>query len=490
MNLDRKLVELTPLSGMTAVNAAALVAFAFSPYAVEYPLAMLGIAVFLVTPFVLPACQLNAETPLCPGNLSQLFFWCQLVLVPVVIGYFGVSLGTLPWLPSSGAMSTAICLRVVGYLTFCAAFQMFHGSARSSGKNDETSQVGAARDIPWLVILGFAVVGMFGWMLHFGGVAGFLELATSPTVQREREIEETTLTGAAGGILRHFLGFAIVWSWSVWIVRTKSPRLVGTIAATAAVVALLIVANFTYNRGTLLAPILALAAAFSVHVRRLSFGFVTLAAGVVLAGAFAAGSYRSTNLQISDLTEGYVSVNWDEDELVSSVQIYGAGPQLTAFLVDELEMSNRSYHGSTLLPSILYPVPVLGKGFREHSGVYLFNEMIYGDPTVLDQNLAYDAELYMNLNYLGVILGYFALGWLQCFLQSRFQQAESPIESYLWLLVGVWASFPGSLSVFSQLCIYTFWPLYGYLFAKFMLRPRLEASLPRDPFAVKGLATS
>ena len=461
-------LKLTPIAWSVVLNGLALVAFTVSPFAAEYPFAVLGIVTFLAVQLLLPACRPNLDSPLCPGNVAQAFFWSQLVLVPLLIGFYGISLGTLPRLPSSEALNTAIVLRVVGYVAFCLAFQCF---CKSPKRDASDSFSDGDSGFPLLTILVFAGIGLVGWLLFYGGVGGFVDFATSPLAQREREQQETTLGGAAGNILRHFLGFACVWAWSSWVGSTNRRGGLAVVIVTGILIVLLLIANFSYNRGTLLAPILALAAAYSSQVRRISLSLVALAGAVILAGAFTMGWYRSTNLQLADVSSADLGTSWGDNEMVDFLQIYASGPQLTGYLIEELEMTGKSFHGATIVPSMLYPVPIIGKPFRESSGVHLFNEMIYGDPEVLDQNIPYDGELYMNFNIAGVILGYFLLGWLQATWHSRFVHARRAIESYVWLILAIWTLFPGSLPVLSQMCLYSFWPIYAYFFVtRFIFR--------------------
>ena len=167
-------------------------------------------------------------------------------------------------------------------------------------------------------------------------------------------------------------------------------------------------------------------------------------------------------MQFSDLSVDEVSSLVDQQGMVDNIQIYASGPQLTAYMLERLDSSLYGQHRSTIIPSILYPIPIIGKPFREMSGVVLFNRLIYGEADVLDQNFHYDAELYLNYQLVGVILGYLLIGFVQQFLQMRFRNAGRPITSYAWLIVGTWTMFPGSLPVLSQLCIYSFWPIYAY----------------------------
>ena len=352
------------------INTIALIGFACAPVAQEYPLAVVGILAFLFVQAFLPACRIHVAAPLCPANIAQGYYWIQLVLVTVLVGYFGFSHGTLPYLPSKDAINLAIVVHVVGYLSFSVAYQCF-GRAIVGRTQRHESTPGAA-----YLIVPFAVLGLLGFLLMHGGVAGFIEYASSPTEHRLRADEATTLQGAAGNFLKHFLGFAVVLAWSWWLGRAPR-RKVSIIAVTAAVVIVLLIATFNYNRGSMLGPIVGLAAAFSAHVWRIPFKGVILAGVLALSIAFAFGWYRSTDLDITELSVSAVADTWDSEGVVEFVQIYASGPQMSAYLIESLE--GKFYYGETLFPSLVYPIPVLGKPYRDISGPVIFNELIYGD---------------------------------------------------------------------------------------------------------------
>ena len=193
-----------------------------------------------------------------------------------------------------------------------------------------------------------------------------------------------------------------------------------------------------------------------------------MAATVVLFFALAFGWYRSTNLEISELTMADLSEPWSEDQIADFFQIYASGPQMTAYLIEERGDESPLYLGRTLVCSALSPVPVIGKAFREGSGVNILNMLIYHDPEISDQLISYDAELYINFHIPGIVAGYALLGWLVRCCQGRFLRASQAIENYSWMLVTLWLVFPGSLPVISQMCVYFFWPLYGYFAFKWI----------------------
>jgi hypothetical protein len=459
-----------------AINAIALIAFASSPGASEYPLAVLGILAFLFVQTFLPACRIRMSIPLCPANIAQGYYWIQLVLATVLVGYFGFTQGTLPYLPSKGAIDLAIVVHVVGYLSFSVAYQcLVRGTVRRPLPRVSTPGVA-------YLIVPFALLGVLGFLLMHGSVAGFIEYASSPTEQRLRAEEATTIQSAAGNFLKHFLSFAMVLAWSWWL-GAAPRRKVSIIAVTAVVVVLFLIANFHYNRGTMLGPILGLAAAFSAHVWRIPFKSVILAGALALSIAFAFGSYRSTDLNVTELSHSAVANTWSVEDVVEFVQIYASGPQMSAYLIDSLE--GKFYYGATLLPSLVYPIPVLGKPYRDTSGTVIFNELIYGDTVSLDQIIPLAGELYMNFHLAGVVLGNVLLGCVLVWLKGKFMPAPNPVESYAWLMMALWTVFPGSLSVTSQIYVYSFWPIYSYFVAKRLWSLTSATAYPRDQAVVK-----
>ncbi len=439
---------------LLAANAVALIAFVNGPRAEEHPIAAVGILAFSFVHMVCPACRIRVSNPLCPANIVQGYFWIQLVLVTVLAAYFGYSQGILPHLPSSRALDWAILIHVVAYVSFCLAYQC-------SGRR-AAYRPGRHGSIPGTLLLipPFAILGVVGFLLAHGGIGGFIEYASSPVEERLRMEEAATLAGAAGTFLKHFLGFAVVMAWSWWLGRRRRRRPAAILMVTAATVIALLVVNFNYNRGTMLGPILALAAAFSVHVRRIPFKAVIVAGALTLSLSFVFGWYRSTDLELSEISPAVLADAWHSEDAVAFIQIYASGPQMAAYLIESVE--GTFYYGKTLIPSLIYPVPVLGKPFREMSGPVLFNELIYGSSDTLDQIIPMDGELFINFHLVGVALGSALLGCLVAWMQGRFVSAPNPVESYAWLLIALWTVFPGSLSVASQIYVYSFWPIYAY----------------------------
>ena len=124
--------------------------------------------------------------------------------------------------------------------------------------------------------------------------------------------------------------------------------------------------------------------------------------------------------------------------------------------------ATRPRWGGALLSGIAAPVPVLGKSFRDASGTGLYNGWIYGSADFHDQVIPFAGELYIDLRFVGVLVGFLMLGAIVARLQVGFVQATTALGAFVSQYVGMWLAFPivGSAEVVSQIFVYFMWPVY------------------------------
>lgn len=125
------------------------------------------------------------------------------------------------------------------------------------------------------------------------------------------------------------------------------------------------------------------------------------------------------------------------------------------------------------MPSLVYPVPILGKPFRDTSAVAIYNNLIYNDPNTVDQIVPFQGELFINFHIIGVLMGYVVLAKIAATLQRKFERSRTTFEAYGWFFISLWTLFliTGSLAVTSQMYVFFFWPLYLYaLWTRFVGR--------------------
>jgi hypothetical protein len=148
------------------------------------------------------------------------------------------------------------------------------------------------------------------------------------------------------------------------------------------------------------------------------------------------------------------------------VEAYGVAPQYLAYFLESTHWGMPPRWGAITASSILSPLPILGKAFRTTSGPIVYNRLIYGGDLAHDEIAPFQGEAYSDLGILGVIGGYCALGWLASFLQRAFESSRSCLEVYVWQFLAVWMLFAifGTISVPSQILIYSCWPIYSFWF--------------------------
>ena len=442
-----------------------------SPTKETYPLVIAGVLTFFIGQIVWFRSRLRMDSPLCPINLATLLFAILLIVNPMLGLFWGFQPGMLLLLPNDQYINLAIAFSSLGYLCFVISYH--YCSARIGGRLSRLPYEQRPAYYPYRAMGAIAVLylaaGLLGLIGTYGNLNQYLEYLNTPSFKKTLEnIGEGTYSGALGTIFRPFFGVGLVLAWCIWIDRNKVVNQAIAILGTIGLLGLLFVANASYNRATVVGPIVAVAATYSSRVRRLSFRFLLLAGTAVLTLALLWGEYRATNLTLSDLlTTNGLSRLIESSDVLSNVEVYGGGPQFLGFLVQEIDRNDIPLHwGQSLVASLLHPVPVLGKPFRELSTVTFYNKLIYGYVDSSDQVVPFLGELYVNFHVVGIVVGFGLLGYVISIFQRRYESAENSFETYAWFFVSMWTLFlvVGSVAVVSQMCVYFFWPFYGYWF--------------------------
>ena len=417
-----------------------------------------GAMVLLGIHLVVPACR-PGRPYLSPYNWALALFVLELVLVPVNMMVAGVKRGTLPSLPSGSAIEYAYLLTVLGYTSFSASYWLASRQPKRRGR----------APAPWTLTSGVAAVyvalGLVGVVLVFSGRSAS-EYYASGAGRIVDPSATTTLAGAASTFLRPFLAFGVVAIWSRLVDARHTPRfnlLIGAI--TCACVVALVYSTYGYNRATIAAPLVCLAAVVNRHIRRLPLSFLFCAGPALLVVLLFMGQYRLTSLGVGQVlgdegaTAGLISkINFSEE-----LQVYSNGPQFAAYFLEATRWGEGLPIGEGFAASLVYTVPILGKTFRPYSGVALYNSLIYGNTTTVDQPVPFTSELFINFHIVGIILGYGLLGFLVHRIQSGFEEAASSLKTFCLLYLAIWLCYAihSSAMVVSQMLMYFCSPIYG-----------------------------
>jgi hypothetical protein len=388
----------------------------------------------------------------------------------------GPSIGVLPELPSDLAINMAMAVTCVAFLAFAITYQYL--SRRSASPKESkvplqrspTVESSAPSLFVWLCF----VLGIAGFFLAFHNIGGLVDYFENPAESTEQAaVAAHTLAGVASLFLRPFLGFGLVMLWCKWLDWTrqrKSPR--GTVLLTLASMlgVMLSYSTFNYNRGAFVVPLVAMLATLLRRAKWISYRSV-IAAGAVLVVVLILAPFWAVYRTDSggDLLDSPVSELFrDRIDLVDTLQMYGSGPQYLGFLLERSDWGRTPNLGSTLFPSVVEPLPVIGRQFRASSGPTIYNEMIYGASGIEDQIIPFSGEMFLNFHIFGVMAGFCLLSIVAYRLQQLFERASSSLEVYIWQYAAVWILFLvlGSISVASQILFYFFWPIYLYFALK------------------------
>ena len=332
-------------------------------------------------------------------------------------------------------------------------------------------------------------MGIAGLFLAFGGIGSILNYFRDPGEYVDLFAQAShTLRGVASLFLRPFLGFGLVMLWCSWIDRKslrRSPRWLAAITLLTMLGVIFSYSTFSYNRGAFVVPLVAMFAVLLTRGKQVSFAVLALACTVFAAVLFMApflAIYRNAdatgNMTAQDVFDNpeLTGLLADKIDALDAIQMYGSAPQYLGFLLETSRWGTRPFLGSTLFPSLVEPLPLLGRVFHKSSGPAIYNEMIYGTPEISDQILPFSGELFLNFNAAGVIVGFCCLAAVTRWLQRSFERASTSLEVYIWQYAAVWVLFLviGSISVVSQIQFYFFWPIYGYFGWKHLTSQRLS----------------
>ncbi|MDQ2833588.1 MAG: hypothetical protein M3Y50_07540 [Acidobacteriota bacterium] len=429
------------------------------------PAAILSISSYVIAPLILFRCRPGWKPLLSPLNWFFVIFFLALVATPLVVWTQGPYVSIFPSAPSPFSVNVGLLVYTLAYWSFCAAVHRFR-------KEDRVIAVASAHrdNDSWYpsnaMIATFLTLGIIGVLLFFRSPERILQYFLDPQAYLLNIDSEgsgrATVADLASLLLRSFFPFSLLLMWSRAFVGT------GAVARTREVLLLALIALsspiYSYERSSVVIPMLSIAAVLS---KRKS------ASGMIILGGLFVGtvglvivltSYRTSPLEQIGAVQA-VSMG-------DQYQTYAMSPQFLGLLLEKTHYGRRLSLGRVLVSSVMTPVPVLGKPFREGSGTSIFGEL--SGRTDLPSPFA--GELFLDFHLGGVIAGFFVVGYLLCLLENAFQTAREPLEIYILQFAAVWLGYTvtSSISVVSLAAIYLAVPIYVILFLR-RLRRRTES---------------
>ena len=443
----------------------------------RYPAAAATPVVFSCVQVLFPRVRFNSASALSPLAWASYTFGLQLVVVPLLVAFFGPTQETLPWLPSDAAINGALLLQALAYIAFACGVALQRSHYEVS--------LAAIGNLNPTTITGLVGVGLIGVAARFGSPQGLIAYATGhgplPTFVTD-PTAHATLAQAASDFLLPCLGFglaAIICRYADRFQARELLRLHKLIVITT-LVALLVGASalYEYNRASIFVPVAALAAAWSLRKRRIPYSLL-LAAGLVGFVVFLQlGSFRDTYYRTVGGTLDPSQVALQPIDPVRTIQVYSNGPQFLAFALENSPQGS-PFWGGSLIASALSPVPVIGRNFRNQSGTTIYNNLIYGAGIAYDQIIPFHAELMWNFGIVGLPLGFFALGLVVSQIDRRFRASPTILRAYIWQFWGIWCAFliVGAPGILAQVLVYSLPPMVIGLVSTRILQSQSRAGV-------------
>jgi len=431
---------------------------ALSEQARRFPMFAIALSAVIVSQLLIPSARPSLRFPLSPRNWAIFSFLLQLMVVPVLLIIFGPVQSVLPYMPSDRSINEGLLLEVAAFAGIVLGFAVHH-RLHSPEVSGRISKLWAPPI--WLIAV-LGVAGLLGVGLRFGGWQGLINYVRfdPSSLATATPGGSASFRDAATTVLLPLFGFALILIWCNFVDAGRS-RTPGWWMRLLLLSASVIVAYsvFRYERGPAVVAIIGMLGASSIRIRRIPYRAIFAIAAVGLLVILMAGSLRSIvySKAFGVRSGSGVSVVDANRQL----QIYANGAQFAGFTIDTASSNHRLYLGGTLLPSLLYPVPILGKPFRSDSGPTIYNKDIYGSPIFYDQILPFSSELYWNFSVPGAIIGFLIIGYAIAALDGAFVRSASARDAFVSQYVGVWIAFliVGSLSAVSQMALYFMWPM-------------------------------
>jgi hypothetical protein len=403
-----------------------------------------------------------------PKNMALFLLFGALVISPISALYSGLIRGKLPVMPGPVELNIAVIIYNASYWALLGGFAI---AERHAPRSWPAAPVICSEKRQKLLLLGACLCGFFGIYLRFGSIGGMLAFY-SETSNLSTIHKDLSLTQTVGQLLRPCAYFGMLALWANWVSLTGRERArVRTVVLSAIWLLAVIVANLSFNRGSLVLAVFGMVAIYSAIVRHVRW-WVLLAGGTVLWAALVIlGEVRASQ---AAATEAYASISIKDELLIENkfvyqAQIYLSGPQFLGFVVREIGLTGPYRLGGTFVASLVAPIPFFGAPVREHTGMSIFNDLVYGRSSlVVDQIFPSQGEVLLNFGVFGILPFYFAIGVGVAFIHCRFVAAvrfRMGAVALAWLFIGYWFSMSviGCVAVVSQFFIYNAPPLIAFL---------------------------
>jgi hypothetical protein len=399
--------------------------------------------IFVVFVFIFPKFSFfNYNQIFSPINFAHFSFILQICISPIFPLFDGVYASTvLPYIPEHEYIELAIYVVLFAYFFFILALNLFMANTRDKTTNKEVLVKPLGK--PNYSIICFSLFAFFGSVSAlYGSFANYI--TDSWRVSSNFEIiganpvlSFLTGTGKQMGV------FLIFYLWYYYYSKGLGKNRVFWLITFCC---LIIMASLGTNRANVVFPLVAFLGVITNRYFRIPAFVFTWMLGIMIFGIVIFGYLRSDrqNEEISFTSR-----------LSEFVQVYANSPQFSGFALEKMDqISDRS----SIISSIMYPVPSLGAPFRSTSTNSAYNYVVYGIPEARDQYVVSVIEVFIHLGWFGILIYSVLIAGIFSILEKKFRgsfSAPTYITFSIYLIsIYSCALIILNISVFSQFFIY------------------------------------
>ncbi|MFN8344689.1 MAG: hypothetical protein U0X91_06785 [Spirosomataceae bacterium] len=374
-----------------------------------------------------------------PKNII-LFIWLnKLLIIPMELIFMGNKITRL------NPKNQPIHLEIIILLVSCAAFGFGWQSNLLKSKTQELLPIRTAK--PWAIL--YISIALVSLLLLYGSLSAYWAGAIFTYATREAlEQAGGTFIGFFANVGQRFWVFGLILAWYLW---SRNYRASSRWYWHLPWLFLCIAGTLNSNRVNMIVPFLTFASVMCAQWKaHRKWWIVAIAFGSLFLMLFY-GHIRVQPLLDGEIIQELFRVYVDDKNYIwSAHQLYFGTPyQISPLLNDP----NSSF---TLWASVLDPIPILGKAFREQSGPYIYNSAI-NNPSQ-DQVIPVAGELYYNSGFLLVAIGHFLFGiaahWFDTVFKKYSVSNPSLAAAFFYLALLFNATLMLSLSVSVQFALY------------------------------------
>ncbi|AEI47512.1 hypothetical protein [Runella slithyformis] len=382
-------------------------------------------------------------TVVTPKNFLLFLWFNKLVIIPLELLWAGNTLPVETF--TNQDISTEILITLVSFGAFAVGWALF--------PQKQPIRIGPPLPALKKWAGAYLIVALSSLVWLYDSFDHYFERAIFTYTTREIVEKNGTFLGFLANIGQRFWVFGVLFVWYKWKIKKGKFRWLRKIFW----LLLCLAGTLSSNRSNMVFPILTLMSVlYAGWKTRYSFGLALFFSALFLFSFFFGYVRVQPSLDAEMLEILFNDFLERREYILQAHQLYIGSPyQITPLL----SIQSPSF---TLIASLLEPIPILGKAFREQSGPYIYNLAYHQSLVSQDKVIPMAGELYYNGGYLLEGLGYSVFGIVFRWLDTAFKSivpVNLPLAAAIFSIMLLFsATLLLSLTVLMQFMVYNTLP--------------------------------